>query len=91
MALKSSDTRHIEQASLLRSMREESGYTQAELANRLSVSRETVSAIENCHLGTIDTLEHRILEQWWSICRSKAHNATKDNFVSFLKRTFKIS
>lgn len=91
MALKSSDTRHKEQASLLRSMREESGYTQAELANRLNVSRETVSAIENCHLGTIDTLEQRILEQWWSICRSKAHRVTKDHFVSFLMRAFKLS
>lgn len=91
MAVKSSDAKFQEQARLLRSMRQEANFTQAELATRLNVSRETISAIENCHLGTIDTLEQRVLEQWWSLCRSRAHNATKEMFVSFLKRAFRIT
>lgn len=91
MALKSSDPKLRRQASLLKSMREEAGFTQVELANRINVSRETVSAIENCHVGTIDTIEQRVLSQWWSICRGKAHSTTRENFISLLKKTFKIS
>lgn len=90
MAVKSSNARLQEQARLLRSMRQEAGFTQAELATRLNVSRETVSAIENCHVGTIDTLEQRVLERWWSLCRAEAHSSTKEMFVSFLKRAFRI-
>ncbi len=91
MALKSENAQLKEQAHLLKSMREEAGFTQAELASRLSVSREKISAIENYHVGTIDTLEQRLLERWWSVCRSKAHNTTKELFILFLKRAFKIT
>ncbi len=90
MALKSSNKTHIEKARLLKKLRQESGLTQQDLAVRLDVSRETVSAIENCHHSAMTSLSDDLREKWWKICASSASTETKVSFVDLVTRIFRI-
>jgi len=90
MALKSTNPIHIQKAGLLKRSREEAGFTQQELANRLQVSRETVSAIENCHRAAMSALSEDLREQWWKVCESGASIDTKVSFVNLITRIFKL-
>lgn len=89
MALKSTNPIHIQKAGLLKRLREEAGFTQQELANRLQVSRETVSAIENCHRAAISALSDDLREQWWKVCESGASIDTKSGLLNLIMRIFK--
>lgn len=66
----------------LKALRREAGYTQEELANRIGISRETVSAIENEKPETMNNIGVEIISKWWSICRQKASQQTRESFFS---------
>ena len=61
----------------LKSLRKEAGYTQGELALRVGISRETVSAIENEKPETMNSIG-----EWWAVCRQKASEQTRESFFS---------
>ncbi|MCY7297290.1 helix-turn-helix domain-containing protein [Alteromonas sp. a30] len=90
MALKSSNKIHKQKAHLLKQMRLEAGLTQQALASRLKVSRETVSAIENCHFSAISALSDDIREDWWRACATGATKETKMSFMNLVTRIFRI-
>ncbi len=64
----------------LRALRKEAGYTQEELGNRIGISRETVSAIENDKPETMGCIGVEIINRWWSICRQRATEQTRNSF-----------
>jgi HTH-type transcriptional regulator / antitoxin HipB len=66
----------------LKSLRKEAGLTQEELSFRLGISRETVSAIENEKPETINNIGVEVISKWWSICRQKASQKTRESFFS---------
>ncbi|MEP7706469.1 helix-turn-helix domain-containing protein [Paraglaciecola sp. 25GB23A] len=66
----------------LKALRKEAGYTQEELALRVGISRETVSAIENEKPETINNIGVEIISKWWSVCRQKASQQTRESFFS---------
>lgn len=66
----------------LKALRKEAGYTQEELALRVGISRETVSAIENEKPETMNNIGVEIISKWWSICRQKASQQTRESFFS---------
>ena len=66
----------------LKSLRKEAGYTQEELAKRVGISRETVSAIENDKPETMDNIGVGVVNKWWSICRQTASEKTRKSFFS---------
>lgn len=66
----------------LKALRKESGYTQEELASRVGISRETVSAIENEKPETMNNISVEVISKWWSICRQKASEQTRESFFS---------
>ena len=66
----------------LKALRKEAGYTQGELALRIGISRETVSAIENEKPETMNNIGVEVISKWWSICRQKASQQTRESFFS---------
>lgn len=74
----------------LKEMRKESGFTQAELAIRLGISRETVIAIENEHPGTIDSLALGTLKKWWKVCNQRISQQSRNDFVEYVKNFLNI-
>ena len=73
---------------LLKMMRKEAGLTQAELAERLRVSRETVSAIENEKLETINSLSIDLIEKWWRVCGQSSSIKIKNEFMQNIIQFF---
>ena len=74
----------------LRKMRQEAGFTQRELAQRLGVSRETVLAIENKRPYALNSLSMQLVKTWFAVCRQNAHCNTRERFIEGLKRFFKL-
>ncbi|TDF38552.1 helix-turn-helix domain-containing protein [Alteromonadaceae bacterium M269] len=72
----------------LRRIRKEAGYTQAEMAVRVGISRETVIAIENEHPGAINSLELGVLKLWWKACHQRVTQETKTGFVTYIQSFF---
>jgi HTH-type transcriptional regulator/antitoxin HipB len=70
--------------SLLRAMRKESGLTQKDLATRIGISRETVSAIENEKIEAIRSIGADVISSWYIICRQGASNQTRTKFFSHI-------
>lgn len=66
----------------LRALRKEAGYTQGDLAIRIGISRETVSAIENEKPETMNSIGVEVISKWWSVCRQKASEQTRESFFS---------
>ena len=66
----------------LKLLRKEAGYTQAELALRVGISRETVSAIENDKPETMDNIGVGVVNRWWSVCRQTASEKTRESFFT---------
>jgi DNA-binding XRE family transcriptional regulator len=75
---------------LLRSLRKEAGYTQIEMSKKMGVCRETIVAIENLHIGSVNKLELWLVMRWWVACKLKANIETKSQFSSLLKKAFDI-
>lgn len=76
---------------LLRTLRMEAGFTQEELASKVGLSRETVSAIENEKPGTIDTIEAEVISMWYIVCRQKASAQTENQFFGHVMKYFGFS
>jgi len=74
----------------LKSLRKEAGLTQKELASRIGLSRETIVAIENEYVGSIDKLSIEVVNAWWSVCRRTVSAKTKESFKSQILRFFNI-
>ena len=74
----------------LKELRVEAKFTQLQLANKLGISRETISAIENEHVGTIESLSLEIIKNWWAICRKEIPQATQQSFIYSILRLFHI-
>ena len=90
MRIKSTSPKHLAKSKLLRQMRKDAGLTQQEMAARLLISRETIVAIENCHLSTIESIESDLQEKWWDICRPRATPTTYEAFKSFVLSSFRL-
>lgn len=73
---------------LLKIMRKEADLTQAELAERLGVSRETVSAIENEKQETINGLSIDLIEKWWNVCGKRSSSKVKNEFMQNILQFF---
>lgn len=73
----------------LKKLRTEAGLTQAELANRLKISRETVLAIEKNNPGSIESLELGLVRDWKDACKQAPHVVVEE-FVDHLKKFLKI-
>ena len=72
----------------LRALRKEAGYTQEELGLRVGISRETVSAIENEKPETMSSIGVEVISKWWSVCRQKASEQTRESFFSTVMEYF---
>ena len=75
----------------LKSLRKEAGLTQKELASRIGLSRETVVAIENEYVGSIDKLSIEVVNAWWAVCRRTVSEKTRESFKSHILRFFNIN
>lgn len=75
----------------LRTLRKESGLTQGELALRIGLSRETVSAIENDKPETMNSISVEVINKWWSLCRRKASENTRQSFMTTVMEYFGFS
>ena len=76
---------------ILKQLRKESGYTQKELADKVGVSRETVSAIENGHVNTLKGLREESLSKWWLVCKHRSKKETKECFYKYILAKFKFA
>jgi HTH-type transcriptional regulator/antitoxin HipB len=72
----------------LKALRKESGYTQEQLACRLGISRETVSAIENDKPETMNNIAVELISRWWSVCRQRASVKTRELFFTSVMEYF---
>lgn len=84
------DIRKTELPTILRDLRKEAGFTQDELAPRIGISRETISAVENAKPETIDSLSIEMIRKWWSVCRLKAKENTRARFMDQIMLFFKF-
>lgn len=71
---------------MLRAMRKEAGLTQKELSIRISISRETVSAIENEKLETINSIGAEVISAWHIACRQGASSSTLTEFFGHMMK-----
>ncbi|TDF39156.1 XRE family transcriptional regulator [Alteromonadaceae bacterium M269] len=76
---------------LLKMMRKEAEFTQKELALRIGISRETVSAIERGVPETINKLETDVVSNWHIVCRQKLSPDTDTEFLSHILQYFGFS
>ena len=76
---------------MLRRIRKEAGYTQDELARRIGLSRETISAIENEHKKSISGLRIETIKLWMKACGSRVSADTKKSFSDYIRFFLKVS
>ena len=76
---------------LLRELRKEAQLTQHDLAARIGISRETVSAIENDKRETIEAIGAEVISKWNMICAQRASAATQDKFFQHIIKYFGFS
>ena len=88
MAHKSTNRNHIEKSSLLKQLRKDAGLTQDELAQRMKVTRDVISHIENCHLQQMDNLKTDFEDKWWEVCQYTARPETKASWRSYILNKF---
>jgi DNA-binding XRE family transcriptional regulator len=74
----------------LKKIRKEAGYTQKQVADRVGLSRETVSAIENNQPAAIRSLEMSIIKKWWGMCKPSLTQIVMYQFKSYLAKYFSI-
>jgi len=76
---------------LLKNLRKEAGFTQRELAVRIGISRETVSAIERNVPKTINSLEAEVVSAWHIACQQDASADTRVLFLGHIMKYFGFS
>jgi DNA-binding XRE family transcriptional regulator len=67
----------------LKKLRKEAGYNQLQLADIIGIRRETVSAIENERVGTIDNIGADIIKKWFDATRHKVTENRKESFLQY--------
>lgn len=72
----------------LKAIRKRAKLTQQELATQLSISRETVSALENNKESAIKALPVETLIEWYALCSKQITQTEKHSFVYSLMRFF---
>lgn len=72
----------------LKALRKEAGFTQAELAKVIGLSRETVVAIENEHPKTIEALSMEVVNGWWLACRKSVSESSQLSFKAQVLKFF---
>lgn len=72
----------------LKTMRLQAGFTQQQLAKRLGISRETLSAIENEQPNAIHALKVELVTRWWHACRVLLPAESRTSFKAYLKAFF---
>lgn len=68
----------------LRALRREAGLTQQQIAEKLSISRETVVAIENNKPSAIEGLRLKTIQMWCCACKPNIRYKTLDEFTQYL-------
>lgn len=76
---------------LLRELRKEAELTQEQLALRVGISRETVSAIENDKRETIEAIGAEVVSKWHMVCAQRASAATQHKFFQHVIKYFGFS
>jgi HTH-type transcriptional regulator/antitoxin HipB len=76
---------------LLRELRKEAELTQQDLARRIGISRETISAIENDKRETIEAIGAEVISKWHIICAQRASPATRNKFFEHVMKYFGFS
>lgn len=76
---------------LLKAMRKEANLTQRELATRIGISRETVSAIENEKPETINSIEAEVVSAWHIACQQSVSSDTGAEFLGHIMKYFGFS
>lgn len=86
--VKSKNQVHLAQSDVLKKLRRNAGLTQSDLGVRLGICREKVIAIERCHCATMHDLENELISKWWQICKPKAEEHIKHEFIELIKKIF---
>lgn len=76
---------------LLKAMRKEAGFTQKDLALRIGISRETVSAIENERPESINSMETEVVSAWHITCKQGVSSDTGTEFFGHMMKYFGFS
>ena len=76
---------------LLRELRKEAELTQEQLASRIGISRETVSAIETDKRESIEAIGAEVISRWHIICAQRASAATQNKFFQHVMKYFGFS
>lgn len=76
---------------LLRELRKEASLTQVDLAMRIGISRETVSAIENDKRESIEAIGAEVISKWHMICGQRASATTNNKFFEHVMKYFGFS
>lgn len=76
--------------STLKELRKDACFTQEQIAQRLNISREKVSYIENAKITTLGALEMEIVKHWWLICRTTAKEQSRQGFMQAVFDYFKF-
>jgi DNA-binding XRE family transcriptional regulator len=72
----------------LKRIRKESGYTQQALADKLGITRTTLSKIENDKGNAAATLEMNFIKAWWQVCHQKSSESAKKRFTQYITSFF---
>ena len=76
---------------LLRELRKEAELTQHDLAARVGINRETVSATGNDKRETIKAIGAGVISKWHIICTRRASAATRNKLFGHLVKYFGFS
>lgn len=81
----------LEMTGFLKSSRLSAGFTQAQLATKIGISRETVIAIENADIASVGALKIEVVSKWWVACKFCATTHDYSVFSNIVKKIFKIN
>tara|TARA_B100002003_G_scaffold38907_1_gene34459 strand:- start:14877 stop:15137 length:261 start_codon:yes stop_codon:yes gene_type:complete len=74
----------------LRELRLRAGFTQQDIAYRIKITRETVSAIERNRPGAIKALKWSTIHQWCYHCKDRIPHETLTEFTKYLIRLIEL-
>ena len=72
----------------LKAIRKRAELTQQDLATKLGISRETVSALENNKESAINSLPVDTLIEWYALCSKEVSQTAKHSFIYSLMKLF---
>ena len=90
MAQKSPKPDHIEKSKLLKELRLGAGMKQQQLADRLGVTRDIVSHIENCHLQQMESLRSDFEQKWWQVCQTTTTPVARESWRDYIRKKIGI-